>query len=246
MNRTPTQKPQRARRRVGPVVALLSLLFPVTAVPAETPVSAQAQISAAIDHYLGDLQSSRYSRMEANVQPLDARLRLAPCSQPLQVEHQPRDRVGGRITFKVDCSEAGGWTVRIPANLQVFDYVVVAATSIPMGTQLSGSELTEQEMDVALQYRGYYRSIDEVRGFVTRRPIPAGQVLSPVTVNPAHLVTKGETVTILAESPGLSIRSVGVALMNGAMGDVIQVKNTKSNKVVEGRISGPGQIKVTL
>lgn len=248
MNRMSRQKQLPFVRRFGAALALLCLLFSAASARANTTpeATAQAQVSAAIDLYLADLKSNRYSRMEADVQPLDVRLRLAACTQPLQVEHHPRERMGGRITFKVECNGVGGWSVRIPANLQLFDHVVVAATSIPMGTQLTGKELTEQEMDVALQYRGYYRDINEVRGFVTRRPIPAGQVLSPITVNPANLVNKGETVAILAEAPGITIRSLGVAMMDGAMGDVIQVKNTKSNKVVEGRISAPGQIKVAL
>lgn len=214
--------------------------------PAPATTSVQSQISTAIDGYLAELKSNRYTRMNADVQPLDNRLQLPACENPLEVEHQPRERIGGRITFKVSCGDTGGWSVRIPATVQLFDYVVVAGNSIPMATHLTGKELTVQEMDVALLYRGYYRDVAEVRGFVTKRPIPAGQVLSPVTVNPANLVQKGETVSILAEAPGITIRAMGVALMNGAMGELIQVKNTKSNKVVEGRISAPGQIKVAL
>ncbi len=239
-----------ARFRVLPVALMLACsLSGATATanePAAETASVQTQISAAIDGYLSELKGNRYTRMNADVQPLDARLKLASCAQPLEVEHQPRERIGGRITLRVSCPDVAGWSVRIPANLQVFDYVVVAGTSIPMGTHLTGKELTVQEMDVALLYRGYYNEISQVQGFIAKRPIPGGQVLSPVTVNPAHLVSKGETVSILAEGPGITIRALGVALMDGAMGQVIQVKNTKSNKVVEGRISAPGQIKVAL
>lgn len=249
MNRLTRQNLQAGFRRFGTAPALLTALLVSGIASGESAAAtdtAQTQVSAAIDLYLADLKSDRYSRMEADVQALDSRLQLAACSVPLSVEHHPRDRLGGRITFKVECGDAGGWSVRVPANVQLYDYVVVAATSIPMGTQLTGKELTEQEMDVALQYRGYYRNTAEVRGFVTKRPIPAGQVLSPITVNPANLVTKGETVAILAEAPGITIRAVGVAMADGAMGEVIQVKNTKSNKVVEARISAPGQVKVAL
>lgn len=249
MNRNRQQKLS-TRIRALPVrlaVAYCLLSAPlVQGQPTAATTSVQSQISAAIDLYLAELKRNRYTRMNAEVQPLDNRLQLPVCENPLDVEHQPKERIGGRLTLKVSCSDAGGWSVRIPATVQLFDYVVVAANSIPIATYLTDKELTLQEMDVALLYRGYYRDIAEVQGFVTKRPIPAGQVISPVTVNPANLVQKGETVSILAEAPGITIRAMGVALMNGAMGDMIQVKNTKSNKVVEGRISAPGQIKVAL
>lgn len=208
--------------------------------------TAQAQINTAIQQYLADLKDNRYTRMDADVQPLDNRLRLDSCTGPLEVEHQPRDRIGGRITLKATCTAPGGWSVRVPATVQLFDQVVVAGASIPAGSRLSPRDLQQQEMDVALLSRGYYSAISQVAGFVAKRPIPAGQVLSPVTVNPANLVSKGETVSIVAEGPGLTIRALGIALSDGAMGQLIQVRNSKTNKVVEGRISAPGQIKVTL
>ena len=115
-----------------------------------------------------------------------------------------------------------------------------------MGTQISARDLAYAEQDVSLLHRGYFRSADDISGFVAKRPIPAGQVLTPVTVDPAKLVNKGESVAIVAEGSGITIRATGVSMMDGTMGELIQVRNTKSNKVVEGRIIAPGQIKVSL
>lgn len=239
----------RPKRTLLGTVALLAGLLAAPAVQSQDTADAAsvpAQVDQAVAQYLSEMKGNRYTRLNADVQPLDSRMQLTPCAQPLEVEHHPRERMGGRITFKVSCSTPEGWSVRVPAVIALFDDVVVAASSIPSGTQLSGKELSLQEMDVALLYRGYYRDIDQVRGFVARRPIPAGQVLSPVVVDPANLVSKGEAVTIMAEAPGISIRAMGIALTDGALGELIQVRNTKSNKVIEGRIIAPGQIKVAL
>lgn len=249
MNRMPQENLRatfRSAVRLACVVLTLVCTPQVLSDTVSDSTALRQQVSAAIDQYLSELKGNRYTRMEADVQPLDTRLQLAECPVALAVEHYPKERIGGRITLMVSCETDNRWSVRIPANLQLYDMVVVAGNSIPMGTQLTGKELSLQEMDVAPLYRGYYRDISLVTGFVTKRPIPAGQVLSPITVNPANLVSKGETVAILAEGPGITIRALGVALTDGAMGDVIQVKNTKSNKVVEGRITAPGQIKVAL
>lgn len=249
MNRTRTQnlnkRWQTASRMIVATCGLL-LAALATANEAAPTASASAQVSAAIQHYLSEMQGDRYSRMDADVQPLDSRLRLAVCDDLPTVEHYPRERLGGRITFKVSCNGPESWSVRIPANIRLYDNVVVAAAGIPMGTHISGQDIELQEMDVALLYRGYFRSIDEVKGFVVKRPIPAGQILSPVVVNPPNLVAKGQKVTILAESAGISIRAMGEALSDGALGEVIQVRNASSSRIIEGRITAQGQVKVTF
>lgn len=206
----------------------------------------RTQISDAIGFYVDELHDQRYARVEADVQPVDSRLHLQSCDQPLSIEHRPRDRVAGRLTFKVSCNGVNNWSLHVPGTIRTYAQVVVATTSIPMNTQLTDSELLLEEQDVSLLHRGYFTDIQQVRGFVTKRPIPAGQVLTPITVDPAKLVKKGEQVVIIAEGPGISIRAVGEAMTDGALGQIIQVRNTKTSKVVEGRIAAPGQIKVNL
>lgn len=221
---------------------LLSALAPAQA---ET-VSAQDQVKAAIQIYVNDLHGDRFTRVESDIQPLDSRLQLKTCDAPLEIEHRPKERMAGRVTFKTHCTGTQAWTIHVPASIKTFAKVVVAASGIPMGTQISARDLAYAEQDVSLLHRGYFHSADDISGFVAKRPIPAGQVLTPVTVDPAKLVNKGENVAIVAEGSGITIRASGVAMTDGTLGELIQVRNTKSNKVVEGRIIAPGQIKVSL
>ncbi|HVL01178.1 MAG TPA: flagellar basal body P-ring formation chaperone FlgA [Dongiaceae bacterium] len=234
----------RYMRRTLALFAVSWLSWPVVTL-AEN-LSTQAQVSTAIKQYVNALHDKHFSRVESDVQPLDTRMQLQPCDQPLTVEHRPRDRMSGRLTFRTSCAGSAPWTVHIAANIRTYAQVVVAAAGIPAGTRLSGKEMTLQEQDVSLQYKGFYRSPDELAGFMTKRSIPAGQTITPLQVDPARLVSKGENVAILAEGGGILIRTSGVALADGAMGDLIQVRNVKSNKIVEGRIVAPGQIQVSL
>ncbi len=247
MNRNGTENLKRLKPRLG--TWLRSLTTCLLAVPSLCPAdtaTVQSQVNAAIDTYVAELHGQRFSRVESEVQPLDSRLQLQPCDQPLVIDHRPRDRVAGRLTFKTTCPGSQPWTIHVPASVKTFASVVVAASSIPMGTQLGGQQVTLEEQDVSLLHRGYFQEIQAVSGFVTKRPIAAGQVLTPQLIDPARLVSKGENVAIVAEGAGITIRAYGVSLMNGAMGELIQVRNTKSNKVVEGRITAPGQITVSL
>jgi len=44
----------------------------------------------------------------------------------------------------------------------------------------------------------------------------------------------------------MSLKTQGRALEAGSLGDVIRVKNSKSKKVVETRVTGKGTVKVSL
>lgn len=247
MNRNETEKLQQLKRHLRLWLrGTLTCLLAAPSLCLAEAVTVQAQVNAAIDTYVAELHGQRFSRVESEIQPLDSRLQLQPCDQPLVIDHRPRDRMAGRLTFKTTCPGSQPWTIHVPASVKTFASVVVAASSIPMGSQLTAQQVTLEEQDVSLLHRGYFQEIQAVSGFVTKRPIPAGQVLTPQVIDPAKLVSKGENVAIVAEGAGITIRAYGVSLMDGAMGQLIQVRNTKSNKVVEGRITAPGQIRVSL
>jgi flagella basal body P-ring formation protein FlgA len=212
---------------------------------AET-TSTQAQVNVAIQQYVNDLHGKRFARVESDIQQIDSRMQLPLCDQPLKVEHRPADRMAGRLTFKTSCEGSTRWSTHVAGSIRTFDQVVVAAAGIPNGTHLSSKDLALQEQDVSVQHRGYFQAREELIGFMTKRTISAGQIITPLQVDPARLVSKGENVAIMAEGSGILIRTSGVALMDGALGDLIQVRNTKSNTIVEGRIVAPGQIKVSL
>ena len=70
------------------------------------------------------------------------------------------------------------------------------------------------------------------------RPIRQAEVSSPV------LIKKGEPVQMTYSNPYMSLKVTGTALQDGARGDLIRIKNDKSEKAVTGRVSGNGIVEV--
>ncbi len=70
------------------------------------------------------------------------------------------------------------------------------------------------------------------------RPIRQGEISSPV------LVKKGSAVQLTYTSQYMSLKATGVALTDGAKGDMIRVKNDKSEKAVSGRVVDNGRVEV--
>jgi flagella basal body P-ring formation protein FlgA len=70
------------------------------------------------------------------------------------------------------------------------------------------------------------------------RPIRMSEVNSPIVIK------KGDAVQMTYTNPYMSLKATGVALQDGAKGEMIRVKNDKSEKAISGRIQGAGHIEV--
>ncbi|MFZ4541332.1 MAG: flagellar basal body P-ring formation chaperone FlgA [Rickettsiales bacterium] len=72
----------------------------------------------------------------------------------------------------------------------------------------------------------------------TNRPIRMTEISSPV------LVKKGSPVQLTFTDKYMSIKTTGVALQDGALGEMIRIKNDKSEKAVSGRVASSGRVEV--
>lgn len=72
------------------------------------------------------------------------------------------------------------------------------------------------------------------------RPIRMSEVSAPIVIK------KGDAVQMTYTSNYMSIRATGVALQDGAKGELIRIKNDKSEKAVSGRVKDSGHVEVNL
>lgn len=87
-------------------------------------------------------------------------------------------------------------------------------------------------------------SADEIAGKAVRRDQRARQPLDPDDFTRPMLVRRGETVTIFFEIPGLTLTARGKALESGIDGDMVNVVNSQSNRIIRARIVGRGKVSV--
>ena len=71
------------------------------------------------------------------------------------------------------------------------------------------------------------------------RPVRLGELRAPV------LVARNSLVTIHLQSRWMRLTVQGRALEDGAIGQVIRVKNTKSNTVLHAEVAGPSVVAVS-
>jgi flagella basal body P-ring formation protein FlgA len=58
------------------------------------------------------------------------------------------------------------------------------------------------------------------------------------------VVHRGSLVTIVLDTPSLHLSAEGKAMDNGGIGAVIRVANSKSSRVIDAVVAGPGTVTV--
>jgi flagella basal body P-ring formation protein FlgA len=83
-----------------------------------------------------------------------------------------------------------------------------------------------------------------VVGLAVKRPLRAGSVLHSADLIKAEVVQRNEAVMIVYAVPGVLLTVRGKALEAGAVGDIVNVLNTQSNRTVQATVTGPGRVTI--
>src|SRR5581483_8362742 len=104
-------------------------------------------------------------------------------------------------------------------------------------------DLAYQQVAADAGNSGAITSITALSGMEARRFLHAGEPVRPDDVRRPILVTKGSTVTMTFEAPGIVLTAVGRAMSEGGMGESVVVLNPASYRQITGVVTGPGQVR---
>jgi flagella basal body P-ring formation protein FlgA len=121
--------------------------------------------------------------------------------------------------------------------------VVVPARDIARGELISESDLVYGTLPASAGVVGVVTTMDALSGMEARRVLRAGETVRPEDVRHPILVTRGSTVTMTFEAPGISVTAMGKATSEGGMGETISVQNVASYRQVSAVVIGPGQVR---
>lgn len=104
-----------------------------------------------------------------------------------------------------------------------------------------GESLDQTDVDAREAYVGekayvYPESVDDLKGKILKKDIPAGTVITNSLLDEPEAIKRGQTVTIVAQNKRLVVQTLGKAAQGGRRGDLIKVKNVFSDRELQGRI----------
>ena len=89
----------------------------------------------------------------------------------------------------------------------------------------------------------YLENTQPLIGSRSKRNIQSGMA---ILLNQICMVCKGDSVNIYASIRGLKIKTSGIALEDGTLGERVRVKNKKSGKVLNARVDGVESVQVSI
>ncbi len=209
-------------------------------------LESHARIVAKVRSYaLGQArQALPGAQLRVKVSELDKRLSLPRCSSALQTFRNDSMRVTGNTVVGVRCQGRQPWTVFVPVQVDARIGIVVVTRSLPRSASLGASDLKLESRDVAGLPYGYYTQLSQVVGHVLKQQVRPSQALSPALLRRPILVHRGQTVSIVSSLAGVNVSTLGVALGDASLGDLVKVRNTRSKRVVEGVASAAGRVEI--
>ena len=173
-----------------------------------------------------------------------------PCSVPLDFRQRYENDWS---TVLVRCSHEN-WetfirsisrqaTVAFQRETDDFDRLKVAVLkkNISKG-QVISQEYVRFETRAERQIHGAYTDIYEVLGRKAKSNIAAGTILKARHLDTVYSVDKNDNVLVIAANKTITITTSAIALENGQVGDMIPVKNIKSDKIFKVIITGKKKV----
>jgi flagella basal body P-ring formation protein FlgA len=150
------------------------------------------------------------------------------------------------VTIELRCQDAKPWHIYVPVRIVGTSPVAVAAHAIVAGTLIKDTDVKTEEHDVSELPLGFLDDPAIAIGLTASRPIAGGAYLTNQQLMAAKAVQRGQSVTLIADAGGMSVRMAGRALSDGLMNQRVRVQNLSSGKIVEGIARSQQTVEIIL
>lgn len=229
-------------RTATPIPLLLVLLLQPTCGWATTSQPLEA-VRNAIEHFVTGQQAAA-DETTIQVGLLDPRLKLRQCPVDLEVFWTSSAQGHRHRSVGVRCRSQISWKIYVPVTIETYKYVWSARRTMRRGEILGEKDLKRERRNIHNLLHGYVLATENVSGQILTRNISAGRALVPNMTRPADVVNRGESITLLATLGSTTVRMSGTALKAGRKGDLIRVRNTSSQRIIEGYVVARGLVEV--
>jgi flagellar basal body P-ring formation protein FlgA len=135
--------------------------------------------------------------------------------------------------------------ISIRGQLKVMAPVAIVTQGVKRGSILQ-PDMVEMELRDLSTLRNPCTNLRKVLGKRLSKRLRRGSVLDLSFIEFPPVILKGQLVKMIVNNNGLQLTATGISHMNGKQGQVIRVKNIRSNKSVFCKVSSPGIVEVQI
>lgn len=132
-------------------------------------------------------------------------------------------------------------STRIVASAFLEAEAIVLAGNLTTGDLIKRADLTIRKLP-RKQMTGALMDPERIVGQQARRTLVTGAILRAQDLQAPTLVLRNREVLIVLKKGGLALTARGKAMEDGALGDMIEVMNVRSQKVLQGTVQRNGTV----
>jgi len=137
-------------------------------------------------------------------------------------------------------------TLRLGGRAQATLEVAVLAHAVERGAVLRDADIEIERRPRAEVGRDAITDRDRIVGLAARENLQAGRLMRSIDLMRPEIVQRNEMVTLVYEIPGVMLTVRGKAAEGGAQGDVISVLNEQSKRMLQGVVTAPGRVAISM
>ena len=187
-------------------------------------------------------RSKGLQSVHVEVFPLDQRVSLPKCGEPVRVLKDRNQSVLGRVTIGMRCETPEPWTIYLRGHVSSLVSIPVLNAPINRSELIGEDDVVFQEMEIDTDLRGVVLDTRQIIGKIAARNLIANEPLRQSDLKAPQLISRGQSVNITSRAGGLIVTMKGKALGNARAGDRLWVQNQSSNKRVEGEVTPEGEV----
>ncbi len=153
--------------------------------------------------------------------------------------------------IKVTCNAKNSWTIFVKTNAYIPQrrklnvsksyQILVLNKSIEKGNYIKKNDLIYIKSS---KRNTFYNYKEELIGRKVKQNMRKGQFLQPRHLYEKYSVNKGDPVIIVLKFNNTEVSTGGIALKSGNIGDILEVENTRSGKIIKGVLKENKKINV--
>ncbi|MDH7602767.1 MAG: flagellar basal body P-ring formation chaperone FlgA [Armatimonadota bacterium] len=137
-------------------------------------------------------------------------------------------------------------TTSVGLMVREFSQVLVSTRSIRQGETISPDNTCWEIRDITRIKSPIKPEAGCVDGWVAKRSIDAGTVLTIVDVAPAFVVRRGDTVSVNVKCGKVALHTVAEVKQDGRVGDLVRVRPSMSSQDIQARVVEPGVVTIEM
>ncbi|GGI67706.1 flagellar basal body P-ring formation chaperone FlgA [Shewanella gelidii] len=186
------------------------------------------------------------AKVEITPQIYDNRLAIPNCQSELKAELASKRKISRNNTVKISCITdelAYPWQIYVSVRVSILYPIVVAKEVLAAGELIEQHQLEKRFIEQSAIRGKQFNEVTQLEGIRVKRRVPKGQ---PIFENNLCYVCKGDTVSIYARTSNFVIKTRGEALRDGNLGDSIRIRNSRSSKTIDARVTGIGEVEIKM